>query len=84
MSEAIYIQHGQALTRMELTTYSCEDDFQTLLESYSDLLAGDQVNPESPRRWLLIKREAGSMSSFWREKSDPLKWRKALNQRLLP
>jgi hypothetical protein len=59
MSEAIYIQHGQELTRMELTTYNCEDDFQTILESYSDLLAGDQVNPDSPRRWLLIKREAG-------------------------
>ncbi|WP_052049880.1 hypothetical protein [Leptolyngbya sp. KIOST-1] len=59
MSEAIYIQHGQALTRMELTKYSREDDFQALLEAHVDLLAGDQVNPKSPRRWLLIKREAG-------------------------
>ncbi|MBD2234082.1 hypothetical protein [Phormidium tenue] len=59
MSEAIYIQHGSDLTRMELSAYDREDDFQQLLEHHSDLLAGDQINSDAPRRWLLLKREAG-------------------------
>jgi hypothetical protein len=58
MSEAVYIQYGEDLTRMELDFYSRENDFQKLLESFPDLLAGDQVNPSEPRRWLLVKREA--------------------------
>lgn len=32
-------------------------DLQRLLEKNYDLLPGDQIDPESPRRWLLIKRE---------------------------
>jgi hypothetical protein len=32
---------------------------QGLLASYPDLLAGEQVNPSDPRRWLLVSREIG-------------------------
>lgn len=59
MSEAIYIESNDELIRMELDAFSKEDDFQNLLERFPDLLAGDQISPGSPRRWLLIKREAG-------------------------
>jgi hypothetical protein len=59
MSEAIYIQHSQDLTRMELTAYDYENTFQKILADHPDLLAGDQINPGAPRKWLLIKREAG-------------------------
>lgn len=31
--------------------------FQKILEDYPDLLAGDQMDRESPRRWLLVNRE---------------------------
>ncbi len=58
MSEALYIQHGKELIRMELDAYSCENDFQSLLASHPDLLAGDQINPFDPRQWLLVAREA--------------------------
>lgn len=34
-----------------------EKELQNLLENNFDLLAGDQINPEEPRRWLLIKKE---------------------------
>jgi len=34
-----------------------EKELQNLLERNYDLLAGDQINPEEPRRWLLIKKE---------------------------
>jgi len=45
------------LTPMVETTYPSEDDLQVLLERYSDLLPGDQIDPEAPRRWLLVSRE---------------------------
>src|SRR4051794_39530952 len=38
----------------------CKDEnleLQRLLESNFDLLPGDQIEPEDPRRWLLVKRE---------------------------
>ena len=39
--------------------YLSEDRFQTLLEKYPDLLAGDQIDEIRPRRWLLVSREVG-------------------------
>jgi hypothetical protein len=41
------------------TGYATEDILQVLLARYPDLLAGDQINPEAPRRWLLVAREMG-------------------------
>jgi len=46
----------QALTEYP---YDSEDLLQGLLGRYPDLLAGDQINESSPRRWLLLTREAG-------------------------
>jgi len=34
-----------------------EKELQELLERNLDLLPGDQISPDNPRRWLLIKRE---------------------------
>jgi phosphosulfolactate synthase (CoM biosynthesis protein A) len=42
---------------MTETKYEKEDVLQTYLQDYPDLLAGDQIDPENPRRWLLIARE---------------------------
>lgn len=36
-----------------------EDEIQALLASNVHLLPGAQIDPDNPRRWLLIKREAG-------------------------
>jgi len=47
------------LTPMEETAYETEDVLQVVLARYPDLLAGDQINPEEPRRWLLVAREMG-------------------------
>lgn len=41
-----------------------EEDFQILLEQYPDLLAGDQIDEDNPRRWLLISREVGIPSEY--------------------
>ena len=51
----------------------CKDEdkeLQTLLVQNHELFTGDQINPEDPRRWLLIKREMpvqdpGTGASRW-------------------
>jgi hypothetical protein len=42
---------------MEEATYDSESILQKLLADHPDLLAGDQINVEEPRRWLLVTRE---------------------------
>jgi len=42
---------------MQETRHETEDLFQELLAAYPALLAGEQVNQLSPRRWLLVDRE---------------------------
>ena len=53
------LQEGHSLIELKQQPYDSEDLLQELLERYPRLLAGDQVNPSSPRRWLLVSREAG-------------------------
>lgn len=47
------------LSIMQETPYDMEDVLQGLLARYPDLLPGEQINPDEPRRWLLIRREMG-------------------------
>ena len=51
------IQESGHLIEMSEAPYASEDVFQELLELYPNLIAGNQVNSASPRRWLLIQRE---------------------------
>ncbi|WP_420640989.1 hypothetical protein [Candidatus Leptofilum sp.] len=71
MSGKIYlIQEDDSLLEMAQRPYDREDILQTLLAKYPDLLAGEQVNPEKPRRWLLVSREIGIPN----EESGPEHW----------
>jgi hypothetical protein len=45
------------LERVPVKPYDSEDLLQTLIEKYPELLAGDQIDPENPVRWIMIKRE---------------------------
>src|SRR5436305_3334298 len=47
------------LTEMSETAFAAEVDFQLLLARHPSLLAGDQIDPGEPRRWLLVAREVG-------------------------
>ena len=59
MSSGVFlIQADGQLVEMVEESYGSEADFQELLAKYPNLLAGDQINDEKPRRWLLISREA--------------------------
>src|SRR6266545_347777 len=58
MSGGMYlIQDDGRLVEMTERTYDSEDLLQSLLATYPNLLAGDQIDRASPRRWLLITRE---------------------------
>ena len=59
MSGKIYLLggDGHALLPLGESHYEAESVLQKLLANYPDLLAGEQVNPSDPRRWLLISRE---------------------------
>lgn len=52
-------QDQRTLNPLLETDYVTEDELQRFLATYPDLLAGDQINPEAPRRWLLVAREMG-------------------------
>src|SRR5712692_9044640 len=55
------IQPNNKLIEMNELDYKSEAEevLQKLLADYPSLLAGNQVNPKAPRRWLFIERESG-------------------------
>lgn len=53
------IDADETLVPMIETPYEAEALLQKLLADHPDLLAGEQVNPDDPRRWLLLRREIG-------------------------
>ncbi len=55
----IYLREIDRLVAMAEAPYDAEHVLQELLAHYPDLLAGEQMRPREPRRWLLIGREAG-------------------------
>jgi hypothetical protein len=54
----IFLLSGEKLVEMREQGYDSEDLLQGWLAKYPSLLAGEQL-AGSPRRWLLVKREAG-------------------------
>ncbi len=59
-----------SLTEMRQEQYDSERLLQNLLIRYPNLLAGDQINSASPRKWLLVSREMpvsgdGSGANRW-------------------
>ena len=60
MSGSIYLLgDDEKLVTMAEQPYDSEALLQKLLADYPSLLAGDQINPKTPREWLLVRREAG-------------------------
>jgi hypothetical protein len=58
MAGGIYlIQDDDRLVEMMEQPYDSEDQLQDLLVTYPNLIAGDQIDRATPRRWLLISRE---------------------------
>jgi hypothetical protein len=58
MTAAIYLlQNDGTLIAMASQAYDSEQLLQSLLARHPDLLAGEQIDIEKPRRWLLVSRE---------------------------
>ena len=53
------VDQDENLTRMELQPYQSEALLQRLIAQYPEVLAGDQIDANTPRRWLLVKQEMG-------------------------
>ena len=53
------LRDGQAMTELTQTPYENESIFQALIEKHPEILAREQINPENPRKWILISREMG-------------------------
>jgi hypothetical protein len=62
MSEAakvFLLMNSGDLSAMKETPYDAENVLQEYLIRHPDLLPGDQINPDEPRRWLRVGREMG-------------------------
>ena len=57
MGGIFLIQTNGKLVEMKEELFKSEDIFQSILADYPSLLAGDQIDSQKPRRWLLIARE---------------------------
>jgi hypothetical protein len=58
LTEKIFLlQEGNKLVEMEEMEYVSEDVLQDLIAKYPNLLAGDEMDENIPRRWLLVQRE---------------------------
>ncbi|MBE9187835.1 hypothetical protein IQ270_25130 [Microcoleus sp. LEGE 07076] len=61
MAGGIYlIQDDDRLVEMMEQPYDSEDQLQDLLVTYPNLIAGDQIDRATARKWLLISREAAA------------------------
>ncbi len=60
MSDSIFLVGDDgSVTEAPGAAYNAEAELQKLLAENVHLLPGAQINRDSPRRWLLRKREAG-------------------------
>lgn len=64
MSSRIFLQRSDgSLVDMAARPFVSEDVLQKLLAEYPSLLAGDEINPQEPRKWILVSREMGVPSA---------------------
>lgn len=60
MRDGIFlIQKDNTMIELSEKEYATESKLQELLINYPNLLAGGQIDPANPRKWMLISREMG-------------------------
>lgn len=58
MASGVFVlKDNDTLVSMEAARFASEADFQSLLAKFPELLSGDQIDPSSPRNWILVRRE---------------------------
>src|SRR3712207_6662076 len=58
-ADSIYLLGEEAPIEMRAALFDSEDDLQHIVARHPALLAGAQMTPDDPRRWLLVQREMG-------------------------
>lgn len=59
-SDTIFLINSEGgLEKIPHRQYESEDLLQQLVECHPEILVGEQIDPDNPPRWLLIKREVG-------------------------
>src|SRR5947199_192052 len=76
MAGGVFLRRGTELIEMVEQPYELEDHLQELVERHPSLLAGDQVDPDAPRRWLVlvadtIPTELQRVVEFLNERMSP-------------
>lgn len=56
-SGVFVLQADEALVPMQPAHFATELDFQRLLSRFPALLVGDQIDPDNPRRFVLVRQE---------------------------
>ncbi|WP_438345740.1 hypothetical protein [Methylorubrum populi] len=64
------LKEDEALVPMQPTQFAAELDFQKLLSKFPSLLVGDQIDPDNPKRFILIRQEL-SIGHELRPWADP-------------
>ncbi len=59
MPNVFLVHSDESVSPMGSADFEDEDTLQRLLAKCPDLLPGELINPEDPRRWLLVARELG-------------------------
>ena len=60
MSGSIFVvSEDNKILELKESKYENEAIFQELIEKYPNILAGDQISPDNPRKWIFIAREMG-------------------------
>jgi hypothetical protein len=75
MSSIFLVGNDDGLTELTKRAYDSEGLLQQLIAKYPGVLAGDQIDPTSPRRWLLVSREVsvpGDESGYHKWRLDHL------------
>ena len=64
MKERIYSINVQGkLSSIQTQRFEREVELQELIAEHPELLDGDQIDPDNPRRWILVQREIGIADS---------------------
>ena len=64
MAQSIYTRDLKGgLEPLQEEPFSTEDELQELIAEHPELLDGEQIRPDEPRRWILVTREKGIAES---------------------
>lgn len=57
MEDHIFIVNENQLVELNESYFINEKQFQELIEKYPKLISGNLIDPDNPRRWILVSRE---------------------------